>query len=104
MMATVTARVPAEIRRQGNAVLEQLNATPTELIRAAYEYVLATGQMPVAKDGTGRDASELPDEKQRKLAEMIAETTFDVSPSLLDFDSYKQIRAQGLAEKYEALG
>ena len=32
MMATVTARVPAEIRRQGNAVLEQLNATPTELI------------------------------------------------------------------------
>lgn len=43
MMVTVTARVPAEIRRQGNAVLEQLNATPTELIRAAYEYVLATG-------------------------------------------------------------
>ena len=35
---------------------------------------------------------------------MIAETTFDISPSLLDFDSYKQIRAQGLAEKYEALG
>ena len=103
MMATVTARVPAEIRRQGNAVLEQLNATPTELIRAAYEYVLATGQIPVAQDSAGRDASE-PVEKQRKLAEMIAETTFDVSPSLLDFDSYKQIRAQGLAEKYEALG
>lgn len=104
MMVTVTARVPAEIRRQGNAVLEQLNATPTELIRAAYEYVLATGQIPVAQDSAGRDASELPDEKQRILAEMIAETTFDVSPSLLDFDSYKQIRAQGLAEKYEALG
>ena len=104
MMVTVTARVPAEIRRQGNAVLEQLNATPTELIRAAYEYVLATGRIPVAKDSAGRDASELPVEKQRKLAEMIAGTTFDVSPSLLAFDSYKQIRAQGLAEKYEALG
>ena len=104
MMVMVTARVPAEIRRQGNAVLEQLNATPTELIRAAYEYVLATGQMPVAKDSAGRDASELPVEKQRKLAEMIARTTFDVSSSLLDFDPYKQIRAQGLAEKYEALG
>lgn len=104
MMATVTARVPAEIRRQGNAVLEQLNATPTELIRAAYEYVLATGQLPVAKEKAGRDAFELPAEKQRMLAEMIAETTFDVSPLLLDFNSYKQIRAQGLAEKYEALG
>ncbi len=104
MMVTVTARVPAEIRRQGNAVLEQLSATPTELIRTAYEFVLATGQLPVAKDNAERDVPELPAEKQRMLAEMIAETTFDVSPSLLDFDSYKQIRAQGLAEKYEALG
>ena len=38
--AIVTARVPAEIKKQGNAVLREIGSTPTELVNAAYRYVL----------------------------------------------------------------
>ena len=41
--AIVTARVPAEIKKQGNAVLREIGSTPTELVNAAYRYVLKRG-------------------------------------------------------------
>ena len=42
----VTARVPTEIKKQGNAVLEKIGATPTELINSAYEYAISHGSLP----------------------------------------------------------
>ncbi len=44
--AIVTARVPAEIKKQGNAVLREIGSTPTELVNAAYEYVLKERELP----------------------------------------------------------
>ena len=38
--AIVTARVPVEIKRQGNAVLKKIGSTPTELVNDAYRDVL----------------------------------------------------------------
>ena len=42
MHAMVTARVPLEIRDQVNAKLRSIGSSPTELVNAAYDYVLAT--------------------------------------------------------------
>lgn len=42
----VTARVPTEIRDQGNEILKKIGSTPTELVNAAYEYVLKNGKLP----------------------------------------------------------
>ena len=56
MDPVVTARVPAEVRDQGNAILRQLGATPTELVNAAYEYLLNEKRLPPVAHG----AEELP--------------------------------------------
>lgn len=42
----VAARVPEEIKEQGNAVLAELGATPTQLINDAYRYVLEFKRLP----------------------------------------------------------
>lgn len=46
MHAMVTARVPVEIRDQVNAQLRAIGSSPTELVNAAYDYVLRTGELP----------------------------------------------------------
>ena len=51
MHAMVTARVPLEIRDQVNAKLRSIGSSPTELVNAAYDYVLATGELPDAQRG-----------------------------------------------------
>lgn len=48
MHVVVTARVPVEIRDQVNAHLRDIGSSPTELINAAYDYVLKTGRLPDA--------------------------------------------------------
>ena len=52
MDSVVTARVPAEIKRQAADVLSQMGSSTTKLINAAFEYLLATGELPHA----GQDA------------------------------------------------
>ena len=46
MYAMVTARVPSEIRDQVNAQLRNMGSSATELVNAAYDYVLRTGHLP----------------------------------------------------------
>lgn len=66
--AIVTARVPAEIKKQGNAVLREIGSTPTELVNAAYRYVLKERELPkeaspLAPDWRGSIASFRPNKK-----------------------------------------
>ncbi|MEG0376062.1 MAG: type II toxin-antitoxin system RelB/DinJ family antitoxin, partial [Raoultibacter sp.] len=49
MDAIVTARVPVEIKEQANGVLKNIGATPTELVNAAYQYVLECEALPKAR-------------------------------------------------------
>ena len=48
MDAIVSARVPVAVKERGNAALKELGATPSQLINAAYEFVLAERQLPQA--------------------------------------------------------
>ena len=55
MNAMVSARVPVEIKRQGDCKLKELGSSATELVNAAYLYVIKHGalpgvQMPVVQD------------------------------------------------------
>ncbi|MDR2106460.1 MAG: hypothetical protein LBP24_03535 [Coriobacteriales bacterium] len=54
---TVSARIPAEIYDQGNTRLKRIGATPTQLINAAYSYVLKTGELPEPNGSTGTPAN-----------------------------------------------
>lgn len=59
MDAIVTSRVPVEIKEQGARILKGLGATQSQLVNAAYDYLIATGELPSVKatseaDGYGR--------------------------------------------------
>ena len=46
MDAMVSARVPVEIKKQGDRKLKEIGSSATELINTAYEYVIANGKLP----------------------------------------------------------
>ena len=42
---TVTARIPAEVKKQGDARLRKMGISPSEFIRLAYEGLINDGAM-----------------------------------------------------------
>jgi len=42
----ITARIPKEIRDQGDLVLKRIDSSVTELVNSAFEYVIKTGELP----------------------------------------------------------
>lgn len=50
MNTMVAARVPLEIKEQGDPILKKLGSNPTELINKAYAYVLKNGSLPGEDD------------------------------------------------------
>lgn len=64
MDAIVTARVPIELKDQGNHILKSIGSSPTQLVNAAYRYLLQEKKLPTANttlsqlEGTHRKLSE----------------------------------------------
>lgn len=81
MHAMVTARVPVEIRDQVNAKLRAIGSSPTELVNAAYDYVLATGELPDARSGDEPLHITLTDEQANELRFRLRRATRPVSES-----------------------
>ena len=48
MDAMVSARVPVEIKKRGDSKLKELGSSVTELVNAAYRYVIEHGELPGA--------------------------------------------------------
>lgn len=46
MDAMVTARVPVEVKERVGSILREMGSSPTELVNAAYDYVLKCGKLP----------------------------------------------------------
>ena len=42
----VTARVPVEVKERVGSILREIGSSPTELVNAAYDYVLRYGKLP----------------------------------------------------------
>ena len=101
----VTARVPKEIREQGDSALKRIGSTVTELVNSAFEYVIRTGELPTSQEPFN------PDEKIVRRFSSMAEkeqfilglrtTTLPVSAEYVSMTA-KEIRAQRLTERYEA--
>lgn len=101
--ATVTARVPVEIRRQGNAVLKKIGSTPTALVNAAYVYVLEQEELPIKAHALEPRVIKLTDEQKQALRERSARATCAVPESFWQGRSYKDLLEEAVREKYEAL-
>lgn len=81
MHAMVTARVPLEIRDQVNAKLRSIGSSPTELVNAAYDYVLATGELPDARRGESPLRITLTDAQANELRFRLRQATRPVPAS-----------------------
>lgn len=100
--AMVTARVPREIKRRGDAKLKEIGATATQLINASYEYVIANGKLPGAnaagpKMKPGRRV--ITPEMREKILEFDRRTTVHSGRMPSDV-SYEELREAAMAERF----
>lgn len=70
MDAIVTARVPVALKERGNDVLREIGATPTQLINAAYEFVLSEHELPQSRSFLSSESGKkrvLSPEQRKKI-------------------------------------
>ena len=108
MDATVSARIPVETKKQADKKLRSMGSSATELINAAYNYVLSEGALPTPSKTTPSKskARQLSPEKAAHLKEFFAKTTFTLPEAAyaeLNATSYKDMIAEGRRADYEAL-
>ncbi len=103
MDSIVTARVPAGIKEQGKAALQKIGATPTDLVNAAYRYVLAEGKLPHVDEkpfASAEQPRKLSSTQKKKLKQQIEATTFPVPASYWEGKTDKELLVDALTEKY----
>lgn len=115
MDAIVTARVPVEIKEQVNAILKEIDSTPTKLINAAYEYVLATHMLPSPRLAIEYEGPSSKTEKRKvvitraireEVERSMAACTLEMPQSFWDElgdRDYKDYIAEMRRRDYEAL-
>ena len=96
MDAMVTARVPLEIKEQGNAVLKSIGATATDLINAAFAYVIKNKELPQAKanddvDSADSSARELSQTQRAELRDILKSMSVPV-PDSIKGKSFDELR------------
>lgn len=103
MDAFVSARVPSEKKTQVSSILRELGSTQTDLVNAAYDYVLARHELPIPSASRATGPRCLGPEEREVLERWIAQTTFpDFGEKIGDVD-YKELIAEGKMADYEAL-
>lgn len=98
----VTARVPTEIKEQGNKVLKKIGSTPTELVNAAYMYVLDREELPQViptLDELRNKRRMLTPEQKDAVRKRMQETTLR-APAEWGTKSFKELLDQAREERY----
>ncbi|RDB69094.1 hypothetical protein [Eggerthella sinensis] len=98
----VTARVPVEIKEQGDAVLRRIGSTPTELINAAYRYVIENGELPKTDsplDEVAVRRRTLTSEQKANIKARIDRMTLK-APASWSGKTFDELREEAMREKY----
>jgi len=99
----VAARVPEEIKQQGNAILASLGYTPTELINSAYHYVLEFRKLPFESAAPKAGRRTLEPKRLQQIAdelELLQVSTYDYSQG--GTQGFKEALEKKLKSGYEA--
>lgn len=105
MDAMVTARVPVEVKRQGDKVLRKMGSSATRLVNAAYAYVIATGHLPEAKSVETEGDAGLSDSQRAEILAFFERSSSPAPEAFWEgFTSYGELLTVGRAADYEALG
>lgn len=112
MDSIVTARIPVEIKNQVSEVLESLGSNTTQLINAAFEYVLVTGRLPDAHESASLESSakgssrQLSEKDKQQLASLFGKISVPAPASFwndLGNSAYKEAISEWRSSDYEAL-
>ena len=91
----VSARVPRAKKERAAGVLSALGATTSDLINSAFDYIIATEELPGIPIEQGRDAAS--------FASFVRESTVDVEwPDGFEGD-YKSLMTEWRSRDYESL-
>lgn len=103
MSKMVSARIPDALYDQGCAQLEQLGATQTQLVKAAFDYLLRNRSLPPTSGATqGKKKRALTKEQRDSLAARLAACRLDVRiPGDVAYD--KEVIRRAREAKHEAL-
>lgn len=96
--AVVNARIPVAKRDAAKGILSSLGKTTTDLINSAYDYLLAEGKLPDAKDAACDRSQKLAD-----FQNFLNEATCPVDWGVDDGRDYKDLLAEALEGKYGPL-
>ncbi len=104
MDPVVTARVPAGIKTRGVEVLNEIGSTTSELINAAFEYVIKERQLPHAKSGNpvAPEDKSLDDDQRKELAEFMGSVKVPVPSEWADLP-FEDLLNQAMRERYAHL-
>ncbi|MDO4183023.1 MAG: hypothetical protein Q4E12_05400 [Coriobacteriia bacterium] len=103
MSTMITARIPDEVVSQGRLKLQELGASTTDLVRAAYDYLIAEGKLPGASRSASGSLSALtPGQKADLQAKLEAATLHPCINLPANWD-YKEALAEQVWDSYEAL-
>ncbi len=103
MTQMISARVPSDVYAQGIKKLNKMDSSVTELINAAFDYVIATDKLPVVdkmkiKPGTRR----LTKNQKREFNTLFNGSNSEAVNLPTNFD-YKSELSSELRAEYEAL-
>ena len=112
MDSIVTARIPVEVKNQVSEVLESLGSNTTQLINAAFEYVLVTGKLPDAREESSLESSskgvsrQLSEKDKEQLLALFGKISVPAPASFwndLGDSTYKEAISEWRSNDYEAL-
>lgn len=102
MSRMISARVPDALYEQGSIQLEELGASTSELVHAAFEYLLQEHQLPKPTKRVSEKKRVLAKDAKKRLKMMFDACTLNVAvPN--DIASDKQLVREARGAKYEAL-
>lgn len=113
MDSIVTARIPVEVKNQVSGILESLGSNTTKLINAAFDYVLATGELPCAekpvesKPSSKTKIRKLSKGDKEDLARLFKKISIPAPASFwkeVGGSTYKEAVSEWKTKDYETLG
>ena len=101
MDAFVTARVPVELKEQVNRRLTEIGSSQSQLVNAAYLYVLKEGKLPEPSQDESNHLIPTADQLAQVDA-LLEATTFAIPEAAIEDMDYRKIIEEGKLADYEA--
>lgn len=100
MDTTVSARIPVAVKERGGEILKELGATPSQLINAAYQYLLANHELPGTKEAHGipQNIHRTPTKEQMEEINQALDAMY-LGP-LPQGKTYEDLRDEAWEERY----